>query len=58
MLNAIRLFILKNNIKRIKKLNSLKQLTKQENAIRCNNRDDLLYLTLGSEISKFSEAFI
>ena len=31
---------------------------KQENAMRCNNRDDLLYLTFNLEISKFSEAFI
>ena len=31
---------------------------KQENAMHCNNRDDLLYLTFNLEISKFSEAFI
>ena len=31
---------------------------KQENAMCCNNRDDLLQLTFNLEISKFSEAFI
>ena len=32
--------------------------TKQENAMRCNNRDDLLKLSFTLEISVFSEAYI
>ena len=31
---------------------------KQENAMRCNNRDDLLQISFTSEISKFLEAYI
>ena len=31
---------------------------KQENAIRCNNRDDLFYLTFTLKIWIFSEAYI
>ena len=31
---------------------------KQENAIRCNSRDDLLKLSFTLEISVFSEAYI
>ena len=32
--------------------------TQQENAMRCNNRDDLLELSFTLEISIFSEAYI
>ena len=32
--------------------------TKQENAMRCNNRDDLLKLSFTLEISVYSEAYI
>ena len=35
-----------------------KSKNEQENAIRCNNRADLLYLTFTLKISIFSEAYI
>ena len=34
------------------------QCKKQENAMRCNNRDDLLKLSFTLEISIFLEAYI
>ena len=36
----------------------VKQQSKTRNAMRCNNRDDLLHISFNLKISMFSEAYV